>query len=212
MIPPTHFLISWVLANSSTETRRDRALVTLAGVIPDIDGFGYPIENWLTFHWDKPLLWFSDYHHILCHNVGFAALVTAGAAWLSKGNWKTALLACLTFHLHLLCDVAGSRGVDHYQWPVPYLLPFSDAWQWTWSGQWELSAWPNRATGVGCFALTLWLAWRRGFSPLEMISLKADTAMVGVLRQWFPAKTVATASADMSLESSAAEDEANRHR
>ncbi len=212
MIPPTHFLISWVLANSSTETRRDRAIVTLAGVIPDIDGFGYPIENWLTFHWDKPLLWFSDYHHILCHNVGFAALVTVGAAWLSKGNWKTTLLACLTFHLHLLCDVAGSRGVDNYQWPVPYLLPFSDAWQWTWSGQWELSAWPNRAIGVSCFALTLWLAWRRGFSPLEMISSRADAAMVGVLRQWFPAKKVATASANLSPENLAAEDGANRHR
>ena len=185
MIPPTHFLISWVIAAESTTTRRDRAIVTLAGVIPDIDGFGYPIENWLTIGWDQPLLWFSDYHHILCHNVGFATLVTVGAAWLSKGNWKSTLLACLTFHLHLLCDVIGSRGVDNYQWPVPYLLPFSNAWQWAWSGQWELSAWPNRAIGAGCFALTLWLAWLRGFSPLEMVSQKADLRFVAVLRNWW---------------------------
>lgn len=186
MIPPAHFLISWVIADATTKTRRDRALVTLAGVIPDIDGFGYPIENWITINWDKPLLWFNDYHHILCHNVGFAAFVTVAVACLSKGNWKTTLLACLTFHLHLLCDVIGSRGVDNYQWPVPYLLPFSNAWQWTWSGQWELSAWPNRAIGVGCFLLTLWLARQRGYSPLEMISSKVDHAFVSTLQSWWP--------------------------
>jgi hypothetical protein len=128
----------------------------------------------------------SDYHHILCHNIGFAAIVTAGAFWLSKWNRKTTLLACLTFHLHLLCDVAGSRGIDGYQWPVPYLLPFSDSWQWTWSGQWELSAWPNRAIGAGCFVLSLWLARLRGYSPLEMISMKADRAFVCTLQKWCP--------------------------
>ena len=41
MIPPTHFLISWVIADAATKSRCDRTLVTLAGVIPDIDGFGY---------------------------------------------------------------------------------------------------------------------------------------------------------------------------
>lgn len=185
MIPPTHFLISWVIADSATKTRRDRALVTLSGVIPDIDGFGYPVENWITINWDKPLLWHQEYHHILCHNVGFAALVTVFVACLTR-DWKTTLLACFTFHLHLLCDVIGSRGIDNYQWPIPYLLPFSDAWQWTWSGQWELSAWPNRAIGVGGFLLTLWLAWLRGYSPLEMISTKADRAFVNILRKWWP--------------------------
>jgi hypothetical protein len=31
--------------------------------------------------------------------------------------------------------------------------------------------------------MTFYLAWSRGFSPLEMISLKADAAFVTVLRQ-----------------------------
>lgn len=189
MIPPTHFLISWIAADATMKTRRDRILVTLAGVIPDIDGFGYPIENWITIGWDKPLSWHSDYHHILCHNLGFAALVTVGTYWLSKWNWMTTLMACLIFHLHLLCDVIGSRGVDNYQWPIPYLLPFSNTWQWTWSGQWELSAWPNRAIGAGCFALSLWLARLKGHSPVEVFSQRADTAFVGILRRWFPPAT-----------------------
>ena len=55
MIPPTHFLIGWIVADATQTTRRDRALVTLAGVIPDVDGFGYPIENWITINWSKPL-------------------------------------------------------------------------------------------------------------------------------------------------------------
>ena len=189
MIPPTHFLVSWIVADATMKTRRDRAIVALAGVIQDVDGFGYQIENWITINWDKPLLWYVDYHHILCHNVGFAAFVAVAAACLSKGNWKTTLLACVTFHLHLLCDVVGSRGIDNYQWPIPYLLPFSNSWQLTWSGQWELSAWPNRAIGVGCFALSLWLARLKGHSPIEIVSAKADAAFVGILRRWFPRAT-----------------------
>ncbi|HLQ43591.1 MAG TPA: hypothetical protein VK137_02590, partial [Planctomycetaceae bacterium] len=82
-----------------------------------------------------------------------------------------------------------------------------NAWQWTWSGQWELSAWPNRAIGVGCFALTLWLARLRGYSPLDMLSSKADAAFVGVLRRWLPAKPVATSSVSVPLEGLTAEDD-----
>ncbi len=81
MIPPTHFLISWVIVAESTTTRRDRAIVALAGVIPDIDGFGYPIEDWLTINWDTPLLWFNDYHHILSPK-GDAAFVKVLRKWL----------------------------------------------------------------------------------------------------------------------------------
>jgi len=33
--------------------------------------------------------------------------------------------------------------------------------------------------------VTFWLAWRRGFSPLEMISSKANSALVGALRRRF---------------------------
>jgi hypothetical protein len=34
--------------------------------------------------------------------------------------------------------------------------------------------------------ITFWLAWRRGFSPLEMVSEKMDAAFVGTLRRRFP--------------------------
>lgn len=185
MIPPAHFLASWLLANSLRLNQRDRMLVTVVGVIPDLDGLGYPVERW-TENWDHPLTWYSDWHHELGHNIGFAAIVAAGALIASQGNWRTTLLAIASFHLHLVCDLIGSRGQDGYQWPIPYLQPFSSAWQWTWSGQWELGAWQNRAIGVALFAATGCLAWRRGFSPFEIVSARADAACVRLLRRWGP--------------------------
>ncbi|MGO9084724.1 MAG: hypothetical protein ACLQBK_05815 [Candidatus Sulfotelmatobacter sp.] len=49
-----------------------------------------------------------------------------------------------------------------------------------------MNAWPNVAITIALLFGTLWLAWRRGFSPLEMISAKADAAFVEALRRRFP--------------------------
>ncbi|HEX4486423.1 MAG TPA: metal-dependent hydrolase, partial [Terriglobales bacterium] len=94
-------------------------------------------------------------------------------------------LALLSFHVHLLEDLLGSRGLDGDQWPIPYLKPFSWAWQFSWSGQWELNAWPNYAITIALLLLTFWLAWWKGFSPLEMISPKIDATFVAALRKRF---------------------------
>lgn len=184
MSPVTHFFSGWVLANCAKLERRDRALVTIACVIPDIDGLGI-LPELLTRHSMHPLLWFSLYHHSL-HNLAFALIVAALAFALATRRWTTAIFALLSFHLHLFEDVLGSRGPDGDQWPIPYLSPFSQALPWTWSGQWGLNAWPNIVLTITLLLITFWLAWRRGFSPLEMISLKADAAFVGVLRLRFP--------------------------
>jgi len=55
MNPVSHLLISWVAANIPDLSSRDRALVTLAGVVPDIDGLGFFAEI-LTKHTSSPLL------------------------------------------------------------------------------------------------------------------------------------------------------------
>jgi inner membrane protein len=178
-------LIGWGVANSCSLDRRERAMVTVAGVIPDLDGIGIVAEV-LTRNTPHPLTWWSDYHHVLGHNLGFCLLVTALAFAFAKQRWKTAMLVFVSFHLHLLCDLIGARGPDQHQWPIPYLLPFSHAWQWTWSGQWLLNAWQNFViTGVA-LALTFYLAWKRGFSPLEMFSARADRTFVAALRRRFP--------------------------
>ena len=94
----------------------------------------------------------------------------------------TAGLAFLAFHLHLLFDLFGSRSPDGYQWPIHYLWPFSDFWQFTWSGQWELNAWPNFVITGAALVITFLLAWKRGYSPLEIVSERADRAFVETLR------------------------------
>jgi inner membrane protein len=162
MSPVTHFLTGWVFANCAKIDRRERALVTLASVAPDIDGLGI-IPELLTRNSAHPLLWFSMYHHSL-HNLAFGLVVAAVAFALANRKWKTGLLAFVSFHLHLFEDLLGSRGPDGDPWPIPYLKPFSSAMELTWQGQWQLNAWPNVAITVALLMATFWLAWWRGFS------------------------------------------------
>ena len=183
MSPVTHFLTGWVLANSISLTRRDRALVTLSAVVPDVDGLGIVVEA-LTRNSSHPLLWFSLYHHSL-HNLAFAVAIALLAFALSEEKWKTALLSFAGFHLHLLEDLLGSRGPDGEQWPIPYLAPFSSALSLSWRGQWYLNAWPNFLITLALVAVTLYLAWARGYSPVEMVSERADREFVAALRRRF---------------------------
>lgn len=191
MNPITHFLVSWGVANVIPSERKDRTLITIAGVIPDIDGFG-AIPELLTRNSDYPLFWWTNYHHILGHNLTFGLLVTIGSFAIAKKRWKTAILSFLAFHLHLLGDIIGARGPDGYQWPIPYLYPFSDAWQLVWGGQWALNAWPNFVVTGAALFLAFYIAWKRGYSPLEMISSSANQAVIQTLRNRFgnPGNTI----------------------
>ena len=184
MSPITHLLISWSVANISKINRRERALVTLAGVAPDIDGAGLIIDVFCHSS-DQPLQLWSMYHHVLGHNIGFGLLLVIVTFALSTRRWATSLLVFMSFHLHLLCDLLGSKGPDGYQWPIPYLFPFSDAWQWTWAYQWQLNAWPNFAITIFTILLILFFSWKNGLSPLEIVSLKANRSFVDALRNRF---------------------------
>ena len=167
-----------------TLTLRERSLVTLAGVVPDIDGLG-AILDLITRNSAHPTDLFARYHHQL-HNLGFALVVAGIAFAIARHRWLTGSLALLTFHLHLFEDLIGARGPDRYQWPIPYLSPFSHAAQLTWSGQWALNAWPNFVITVALLLTTFYLAWSTGHSPLEMVSKRADDAFVATLRRRFP--------------------------
>jgi len=183
MSPVTHFLFGWLVASVDPELEdRDRALVAIAGVFPDYDGFGAVIDIASRWFSEEPTSLFHTYHHLLGHNIASAIFAILAAAILARRRALTALLVGISFHLHLLCDLMGSKGPDGSQWPIPYLLPFSDAWQLTWKYQWQLNAWPNLLiTGI-CLIITFELARRRGYSPLGMLSKRADRAFVGALR------------------------------
>ena len=186
MNPVTHFLLGWTVANADTSlTRKERTAVTLAGVVPDIDGLGLVAEL-LTRGSEYELLWWTKYHHTALHNLTFVLVVAAASFAFTGRRWRTALLAFLSFHVHILGDIVGARGPDGDHWPILYLMPFLDSLQLSWEGQWELNAWPNFAVTGAAIALTFYLAWRRGYSPLEMVSSRADQAFVRTLRERFP--------------------------
>ena len=110
MSPVTHFLSGWVLANVTPFDRRDRAIVALACVVPDVDGLG-AIPDVLTKNSAHPLTWFSDYHHLL-HNAAFAMVVAVAAFALERFRSRYTLrqvliLCCWCWRL---CDRADGTS------------------------------------------------------------------------------------------------------
>lgn len=191
MSPITHFLVGWTVAEAVPNTTpKERALIALAGVIPDLDGVGVVVDLVTRFTREEPTQLFQIYHHDL-HTLPFA-LACSVLATLALGRgyelWiraRVAALVFVSFHLHLLCDVAGSRGPDGHQWPIPYLKPFDTSFLLSWSGQWELNAWPNLLLSAILFAWMHVLATRRGYSPLEIVSERVDGVFVRALRARF---------------------------
>jgi hypothetical protein len=147
-------------------------LVTLAGVLPDLDGLTLAAGEELYGRW----------HHVLTHG----ALAAAGCAFAlvpfagAGQRLKVAALALGAFHLHLLCDLAGSGP----GWPIHYLWPWSDR-ETMWSGQWNLASWQNTVIGLTATLVCLSFALWRGRTPVELFSLKSDAKVVATLKARF---------------------------
>lgn len=141
MSPGAHLLFSWLTSVNVFGNRRERVLVSLAGVAPDLDGLGLIVDK-VT----GTTNYFFQYHHYWGHSI-FAAIVISSVASLFAKTQRLQLW-CLSFfvvHLHLLCDIVGSKGPDGNQWPIYYLSPFNTAYGITWKYQWALNAWQNIA-------------------------------------------------------------------
>jgi len=155
-------------------------VVTLAGVLPDLDGVGYGVD-WLAERLGYATHLY-DWHHVLFHNLGAALVCAVGAFLAGARRWRTALLAALAFHLHLVMDMIGSRGPDG-SWDVPYLLPFSSAWRLVAPFQWDLDSWQNRLVGLTLLVAACLVARWRGCSFLEVLSSRLDAAFVRMVRR-----------------------------
>ena len=94
-------------------------------------------------------------------------------------------LLLASFHLHLLADLAGSGGPDGSNWGIPYLAPFSLR-ELSWTGQWSLASWQNVGLTVLLLIASALLGKRRGRTVVEAVSLRADAAVVLVLRRRLP--------------------------
>jgi hypothetical protein len=175
------------MAVATTNNPRDRKLVTWAGVLPDADGLGAVpdvIISWVsgkecTFHY------YQQYHHVLLHGWPGALVVSALLTIFARQHWRVWFLCLLTFHLHLLCDLIGSRGPEPGDlWPICYSEPLFRHPIWFWGHQWRLDGWQNQTIFVVIFAGSLWVAVKKGYSFVEVVSERLDTVFIPVLRKW----------------------------
>lgn len=175
-------MLSWISATCFKVKRRERKLITFSGIAPDIDGFGALVDPVAKQFGYYTSYWF-EYHHQL-HNVSFAVFLASVGFFLSKANkLKVAIIIFCVVHLHYLCDLIGSKSPDGYQWPIPYLSPFSQSIQLTWEYQWELNAWPNIMIAVMLSLVVVTLSRKKVTSPFELISARLNDTflkMVGV--------------------------------
>ncbi len=165
---PTHLALSWLVGHR-LEHRRDRALVAWAGVVPDLDALSLlgGVEA------------YGRWHHVVGHGLPAALLTTALAAALGKDRAKAAALAFVTFHGHLVCDLAGS-GVE---WTIQYLWPLS-TWELATPYGWPLASWQNVVAMVlGLAASVRTAVTRRRTFAETFLPARAEAAVVATLRR-----------------------------
>lgn len=176
-----------MVASVTTNNPHDRKLVTLAGIIPDADGLGIVVDvvaglisgKEVTFHY------YQQFHHLLLHGWPAAFTIAMLLACFARNRLRVVIFGLLTFHLHLLCDLIGSRGPSIGDlWPICYSEPLFRHPIWFWKKQWPLDGWQNQTVFLVVFVLALWQATKRGYSFVEVISQRLDSIFVGVMRKW----------------------------
>jgi len=182
--PLTHLLASWIIAEKTTNNLRDCRLVTLVGVLPDLDGLGL-IADLATASSQEPTHLYARYHHYLLHGAFGAILVAGVLAALARRRWRVLLLTLIVFHLHLFCDFIGSRGPSPEDlWPIFYFGPFTHDPVWFWKGQWRLDGWQNRIVTLTLLVWAIGLGISSGHSVVGVFNRRADEVFVKVLRKW----------------------------
>ncbi len=185
MSPTSHLLASWIIAAKTTDNTRDCRLATLAGILPDVDGLGLIVDLAGPAFGLRPTQLYARYHHYLLHGAFGAVVIIGVLACFAKRPLRVALIALVLFHLHLVCDLVGSRGpAPEDLWAIYYFGPFDRDPMWLWKGQWRLDGWQNKLIFVGLFGWAMWLATGVGHSFVGVFNRRLDAVFVGVLRKW----------------------------
>ena len=186
MSPITHLLVGWVALERQQASRRDKALVVLAGLSPDLDGIGIVVDFATRALGLPETDYYQAAHRIYGHGFPAALVVAAFCAALGDRKLPVALGAFIAVHLHFLGDILGSRGTTAEDlWGIWYFAPFSLAWPIVWPGQWPLVGWQNMGITAIFIAWAAWRSTRTGYSPLVLASPRADAGLVAVFRKWF---------------------------
>jgi len=195
---PSHLIISWFVAEAcGVKSPRDRRIVALSGLAPDIDSLAY-VGAIVYFRFDKDLAFehvWEVVHHRYTHGLGFVVL-TGIVAFLILTRFsfpgvgrrndvaagpgsragRVALLCMLVSAIHVFCDVVAGGPT----WPVFPAWPLSDlAWSLDWS--WTLGEWPNSVILFACLAGTMLYARVAGYSPMESINYGVERWFVRII-------------------------------
>ena len=197
---PSHLIISWFVAEAhGLDSPRERRIVALSGLAPDIDVLSYAGAI-VYYGFDKDRAFENVWqivHHRYTHGLGFIlltgiiAFLIAGRFWVTEDRRtdnlnrsviadaaKVALLSMLVSVVHVFCDVVGGGPT----WPVFPLWPLSDlSWAVSWS--WTLAEWPNSAVLFGCLVGTMIYARCAGYSPMETINYRFDRWFVTIVQK-----------------------------
>jgi len=169
----SHFLISWLSSVNFLKERRERTVITVAGISPDLDALGGIIDS-IT----GTTNYYQQFHHYFGHCGLFGIFVAFLAFTLARNQKKmTVFLSLAVFHLHLICDLIGSKGPDGYQWPIYYFYPFNTDVGFIWSRQWELNAWQNQLILASLLYTCFVYAKTKRVTFIEVISPRLQTAL-----------------------------------
>jgi len=185
MSPITHFLASWVGFESCLRTSRDRALVCAAGLAPDLDGLGIVVDFATRLMGWPETDFYQSIHRLYGHGITAALVFAALAAVLGRDRLRVGILAFIAAHLHFLCDLIGSRGSEPEDlWGLYYFGPWNVQDEIVWTGQWPLVGWQNFLMTAVLLCILLERASRKGYSPIGLVSRRADQAFITVLQGW----------------------------
>jgi LexA-binding, inner membrane-associated putative hydrolase len=181
--PITHILASWSLAEGIALDDRDRALITWCGVLPDADGVGIAADLVNRLLGRSETAWYTGFHHQFLHGLIGAVLLAVLAAGFAKRRLRVLFWGFVIVHVHLMCDLLGSRGSEPTDiWPIHYLAPVSAKLTLYWHHQWALNGWQNVLTTALLIAFAVQRAITAGRSPVSLFSQKAHLAVTGALR------------------------------
>jgi inner membrane protein len=186
--PITHFLAGWVGLEKFVPSMRDKGLIAVAGVLPDIDGLGIGVDVATRALGLPPSDLYQQYHRMLAHGLPAALVFSVLLACFARRPRSVFAFALVAVHLHFLCDIVGSRGSTASDlWSIYYFAPVALSPELFWSGQWPLVGWQNTAiTAILLFAVLLRSAVS-GYSPVGLVSAKGDGVLSSVAQRWFGA-------------------------
>jgi hypothetical protein len=169
MTPVIHLIAAWLIAMAFAIELKERRIVVLAGIIPDIDAV------FILFDFDA----YIKYHHTFGHSYVFGIPFVFITPFLFldnlKSKLKVSLIALLGFTSHLVLDIIGS------DWPVSLFYPmFSEGYCITpWVSN-EIIYWViNPVFAIIIVSLMALVIFKKESSPIEFISQKFDKITTG---------------------------------